>query len=114
MNKRRMGKLKEDEAVRFLEENGYQILERNYTTKMGEIDLIAEVDEYLVFLEVKYRKNTRFGHPAEAIDMNKRNRIINASRYYMQDKNISWNAACRFDAVVILGTDIQLIRDAFY
>lgn len=63
ITKRVAGNLGEDEACRFLKKNGYRILERNFTIRGGEIDIICEKGEYVVFVEVKLRKNTNFGTP---------------------------------------------------
>ena len=68
MNKRQTGSEYEGLAAKWLEGHGYQIVERNYRCRQGEIDLIAEKDGYLVFVEVKYRRSSEAGDPAEAVD----------------------------------------------
>ena len=67
MNKREVGAAYEEAAAVFLEKNGVRILERNFRCRQGEIDLIGRDGEYLVFFEVKYRKNADAGLPAEAV-----------------------------------------------
>ena len=69
MNKRKTGQEQEAKAACFLKTQGYQILERNYRCKKGEIDLIAREGQYLVFVEVKYRSTNESGLPEEAVDL---------------------------------------------
>ena len=69
MNKRKTGQEQEVKAACFLKTQGYQILERNYRCKKGEIDLIAREGQYLVFVEVKYRSTNESGLPEEAADL---------------------------------------------
>ena len=78
----------------------------------GEIDLIARDGRYLVFIEVKYRKNLQMGDPLEAVDVRKQQRIYQTARYYLHQKK--WeNIPCRFDVIGITGTQICHIRNAF-
>ena len=70
-NRRQIGTKEEALAAAFLEKQGYQILERNFRCRLGEIDLIARDGSTLVFVEVKYRKNADFGTPAEAVNRKK-------------------------------------------
>lgn len=113
MNKRQIGSEQEYIAEQYLIKNGYIILERNFNTRTGEIDMIAKDREYLVFIEVKYRSSTAYGYPEEAITSTKKQKIIKTARYYMQLKGISQDVPCRFDVIVILKEDIHLIKDAF-
>ncbi len=112
-NKRKVGSEKELLAGKFLEERGYWILQYNYFTKGGEIDIIARKGEYLVFVEVKYRSNQYNGLPEEAIDYKKRCHITRAAQHYMFCHGYGENTPCRFDAVVMLGQQYRLIEDAF-
>lgn len=112
-NKRRTGIHYEEIAAAFLEQQKYEILERNYYTARGEIDLIARDGEYLVFIEVKYRRDSRKGYPEEAVDSRKQHHIMEASRYYLYHNRYPENTPCRFDVVSILGEEIRLIQDAF-
>lgn len=112
-NNRRLGAEKETLAAEYLKANGYQILEQNYFTRTGEIDLIAKENGYLVFLEVKYRKNTATGYPEESVHYQKQQRIIRAARYYMLTHGYGEYTPCRFDVVAITGESIRVIRDAF-
>ena len=113
MNNREVGTNFEQKAADFLMEHGYRLLERNFRCKLGEIDLIAQEGEYLCFIEVKYRSSTTKGFPAEAINYNKIRRITRTAEFYMLSHKVSPNTPCRFDAVVILGKDISLIKNAF-
>ena len=113
MNSRDKGKLQEQKAAEFLREQGYRILERNFQCKSGEIDLIAKEGSYLCFVEVKYRSGISNGYPAEAIDYHKIKRITRTAQFYMLMHQIPQNIPCRFDAVLILGKEITLIKNAF-
>ena len=113
INKRKLGNEKEQIAKKYLESNGYQIIEENFYAKGGEIDLIGREDGYLVFIEVKYRFNKQSGHPLEAVDYQKQNKLRYTAQYYMYKNRISENTPCRFDVVAILGDEITVIKDAF-
>jgi putative endonuclease len=95
-----LGNLGEDHASKFLRKKGYKILERNYKIKQGEIDIIAQNKEYIVFVEVKTRQTDNFGRPAEAIDWHKQQKIIAVATQYMQDYP---NRNARFDVIEIVG-----------
>ena len=113
MNKRETGSRYESMAAAFLEQQGFQILERNYRDRRGEIDLIAKDANCLVFVEVKYRKDARNGYQEEAVGYDKQQRIRHTAEYYLYRHGLGENTVCRFDVVSILGTEIRLIRDAF-
>lgn len=113
MNKRQTGTQYEQLAVLFLEEKGYRILERNFRYRQGEIDIIALDGEYLVFLEVKYRKDDRMGTGAEAVGPGKQQRIVRCARYYLMRHPEYGLAPCRFDVVSVCGRKVTLYRDAF-
>lgn len=112
-NRRKEGQRKEQTAEAYLTGLGYEILERNYRCRQGEIDLIGRDGRCLVFIEVKYRKNSRFGLPAEAVDRRKQNRIIYTARHYLMSRGYSSLTPCRFDVVSILGSEITVLKDAF-
>ena len=91
----------EREAARFLEENGYEILERNYRVAGSEVDLIAKKDDVLCFVEVKTRGSDDYGMPEEFVDRRKRQKIIRAARIYAaQDKFQEFYI--RFDIIALL------------
>lgn len=113
MNNRALGAKFEQEAANYLHKNGYEILERNFRCKIGEIDLIAKAEGYLCFIEVKYRSGTSKGYPAEAITPNKIRKITRTAEFYMLLHKLPQNTPCRFDAVVILDDELSLIKNAF-
>lgn len=113
MNKREIGAEYEGKAARYLEAKGFRILEKNFHSRQGEIDLIARDGRYLVFVEVKYRTLGQTGHPAEAVDVRKQRRIIRTARYYCYIRHIPENFPCRFDVVSILGPEIEHLENAF-
>lgn len=112
-NRRKIGNEKELLAGKFLEARGYQILQYNYFTRNGEIDIVALKEGYLVFVEVKYRKSEHNGFPEEAIDFKKMCHLTRAAQYYMLYHGYDQNVPCRFDVVVILGEQCRVIEDAF-
>lgn len=112
MNKRNTGKQYESLAAEYLQRQGMVILERNYRNRTGEIDLIGRDGEFLVFVEVKYRRDLRTGDPAEAVTARKQQRIRRTAQYYLYSHRCG-NVPCRFDVVSILGEEIRWIPDAF-
>lgn len=113
-NRRAMGACFEELAARYLEKQGYSILERNFSSRYGEIDLIAKDKDTIVFVEVKYRSSISAGYPAEAITARKQERIRKTAQYYLCRHQISENVPCRFDVAAVLGSQIRLIKNAFY
>lgn len=103
----------ERQAAEFLENKGYQILHRNFCSRYGEIDLVARQGRYLVFLEVKYRKDEKGGHPLEAVDRRKQRRICKTAMYYCLRYGYGEDTPCRFDVIGILGTEIMHLEHAF-
>jgi putative endonuclease len=111
-----VGKAGEEAAVQYLCQQGYQILERNYRCRFGEIDLIARDGQTLAFIEVKTRRSQRFGPPAAAVTIEKQRHLIKASQVYLSQKRKA-DELCRFDVVTIevdsQAPRIELIKDAF-
>ncbi|MCI7813879.1 MAG: YraN family protein [Lachnospiraceae bacterium] len=110
---RELGSRYESIAASYLEEKGYQILERNYRSRRGEIDLIALDSGTIVFIEVKYRSERKKGDPLEAVGWRKQSQICRTARVFLMERQISPDQACRFDVVGILGGEITLIQNAF-
>lgn len=81
--------------------NGYKVLERNYKTQMGEIDLIVEKCGIMAFVEVKTRKAGGYMRPAEAVTLQKQKRLINAALHYIGQYRISDDVMMRFDVVEV-------------
>ena len=101
-------------AERFLVARGLVCVERNYRSRFGEIDLIMKNGERLVFVEVRLRKNQRFGGAGASIGYAKQQRIIAAAQYYLSAMRAP--PACRFDALLmndLSETGIEWIQDAF-
>ena len=113
LNKREVGSRYEDTACRFLTEQGYTILEKNFQCKIGEIDIIGKSEGYLCFIEVKYRSSSEFGFPSEAVDNRKRRKIFYTAISYMNYRKYLPDTPCRFDIVVILKDRYTLIKNAF-
>lgn len=113
MNKRQTGAFWEEAAVVYIERAGVRILERNFRCSQGEIDIIGSHQGCLVFLEVKYRKDDKFGSPAEAVDFRKQNKICRCADFYLYQHRISPDRPVRFDVVAVCGEKIQWIQNAF-
>jgi putative endonuclease len=101
----------EDQALRFLLGHGLRLKQRNYTCRLGEIDLILLDGATLVFVEVRMRNSRSFGGAAESITARKRARLLAAARHYLSRQHTI--PACRFDAVLIeRGGTPEWIKDA--
>jgi len=111
-----VGKAGEEAAVRYLREHGYQILERNYRCRFGEIDLIARDGRVLAFVEVKTRRSQKYGPAAAAVTREKQRHLIKASQLYLIQMKKA-DELCRFDVVTVAMEaqlpHIELIKDAF-
>lgn len=113
MNKREVGSKYEQLAVKYLEDRGMQIVEVNYRRKTGEIDLIGRDEDYLVFVEVKYRKSRQAGGAMYAISAAKQKKIVRTASYYCLENHIPSNWPIRFDAVLIDGDSVTHIENAW-
>ena len=110
---RETGTWYEENAARYLEQQGYRILEKNFRCRQGEIDLIAMDGEYLCFREVKFRENADCGGPFLAVDNKKQRRICHTALFYLMERGLPEDTACRFDVVGITPDETVLIKDAF-
>ena len=110
------GKEAEESAARFLKTKGYKVFRRNYKTKFSEIDIIAEDQGVICFIEVKARHSKLFGEPTEAVSPVKQRQISKAAICYLKENNLLERSA-RFDIVTLLYEkdlpEIDLIKDAF-
>jgi putative endonuclease len=111
-----LGSKGEDLAIQFLKKKGYRIIERNYKTSVGEIDIIARDGNTIVFVEVKTRTDDSFGYPFEAVNKKKRQKLKNLALLYL--KRQVKESPVRFDVLSIFYTDareqeIAHIKDAF-
>jgi len=111
-----LGKEGEDLVAQFLADQGFRILDRNWRFGKDELDIVAETDTHLVFVEVKTRSNIIFGEPEEAVTRKKQRFLIRAANAYIEKNNCTKEA--RFDIIsVILPSHpphIHHIKDAFY
>ncbi len=111
-----IGKQAEDWALAYLLEQGCTLIERNFSWRGGELDLIVQDGEYTVFVEVRFRKNTNFGLPQETLDYKKRARLIATSRIYLQNHRDAAKNPSRFDVIAITLRDakphVEWIRNA--
>ena len=112
-NNRKKGEEYENQAAQYLQQKGFRILEHNFYSHCGEIDLVAKDKDYLVFVEVKYRKNDRGGHPLETVDVRKQRRVCRTAEYYCLSHGSGETTPCRFDVVGIIGNEIIHVEDAF-
>lgn len=103
MQKNVVGQSGEAFAAAFLEKKGYRVLERNYRSRFGEIDLIAQDGKTIVFVEVKARRTLRWGDPAQAVHHRKQQKIFQVAQLYLmrQEKE---DVPCRFDVVEVIIT----------
>ena len=97
-------------AAEHLKAQGYQILTQNYRYKRGEIDLIAQQEKRIVFVEVKTRRNIKYGLPQHAVTTQKQRQISKIALAYLQSKNLL-DTPCRFDVIAIyLSPQLELIK----
>lgn len=118
-NNRELGKLGEDLAEKYILNQGFSIIQRNFRTRSGEIDIIAKDGKYIVFIEVKARRSISFGFPREAVDKNKQIKIRDIASLYLL-KNKKMDSHVRFDVIEVLLDkkndlkSIVLLRNAFW
>lgn len=106
----------EQEVCQYLQQQGLTLIRRNYHCRGGEIDLIMQHDEVLVFVEVRYRKSSRFGSAVESVNQSKQSRLIHAATHYLQ-RHPQHHDSCRFDVVGVSpstqGSQMNWIQNAF-
>ncbi|MDD5595018.1 MAG: YraN family protein [Candidatus Omnitrophica bacterium] len=106
----------EEIAVDLLKKNGYKIIARNYRTKLGEIDIIATQADTICFVEVKARRNIKFGLPEESVITTKQKHTARAALFYLKQNKL-FDKKARFDVVSILfaaeNVESKLIKNAF-
>lgn len=117
-DKRTDKRIKGDNKERFAEDyllaKGWQLIERNFNCKAGEIDLIMKDDDYLVFVEVRYRETNEFGGALASITPNKQRKLHRAAEFYLLKHFNNSPPPCRIDAVGIEGDNrIEWIKNAF-
>lgn len=112
MNRRAYGDAGEQAACEYLVRQGWKIAARNVRRGRGEIDIVAQRRGLTAFIEVKRRRDTRYGRPAEAVNFEKQRRIAQAAALYMQENALE-DARVRFDVIEILPDGLRHIEDAF-
>src|SRR3989344_4863812 len=114
MNSNSQGKHAENFACRFLEQQGLILIQKNFRTKMGEIDLIMRDGPAVVFVEVRYRKHSHFGGCAESIDIKKQQKLIKSASCYLQSHRALDQIPARFDLVFFDGEmKLHWVKNAF-
>jgi putative endonuclease len=113
-NKREVGGRAENTALDFLVRGGYKILERNFRSPFGELDIIARDGGYTVFIEVKFRETGEYGAPQEAVDRRKQRHIVKSALAYIKRHRLE-GTDVRFDVIAVgpAGTEIEHIKSAF-
>jgi len=118
MKTRERGQWGEERAARFLKKKKYRIISKNYSSRYGEIDLIARDRDTVVFIEVKTRGGSAYGRPGEAVDYAKQRKMIKTAMTYIQENKLDeQDVGFRFDIVEVLYSDtgyrIEHIENAF-
>lgn len=103
-----LGKKGELFAARYLQKKGYRIIERSYRSVLGEIDIVAKKDDILVFVEVKTRRDEKFGKPFESVTKEKQAKIVRIAESYYSNRKYG-DLTCRFDVV-----SIEVKEDDYY
>jgi putative endonuclease len=116
-NKRQQfGKKSENLAVWYLKKNGYKIIEQNYRTPLGEIDIIAQEKKTIVFVEVKSRQSIRYGNPKWAVTPKKQRKVSMVALQYLKSTR-QMDARARFDVVAVTSNhdqpQIEIVKNAF-
>lgn len=117
MNTKILGDQGEEIAAEYLTARNYRICARKFRTPVGEIDLIAEQQNVLVFIEVKTRRSIRYGQPASAVDFRKQQKIIHTAYWYLRQQHRD-EQLCRFDVIEVYFSQdgkwsVQHFEDAF-
>ena len=117
MTAKEIGKIGENAACRYLEGKGCKILKRNFYMSHYEVDILAEDKDCVVFIEVKTRKNSQYGYPADFVDTGKRERMKSVAMQYCK-----WDCDIRFDIIEVMYetvygeieiTEVNHIENAF-
>lgn len=110
------GKTAETLALKYLRKQGLKLITKNYHCRFGEIDIIMRDNEYMVFVEVRYRKNSLYGGALASIDWRKQEKLKRTAAHYLQVNNIS-DTSCRFDILCLTGEislpNYQWLSNAF-
>jgi putative endonuclease len=111
------GQNAEDSACTYLVKQGLKLITRNYQCRLGEIDLIMQDKESLVFVEVRFRRKQNFGTSSETVNYFKQKKLLRTARFYLQQKRLTDKVPCRFDVIAIADeathANIDWIKNAF-
>ncbi|MBR5319348.1 MAG: YraN family protein [Peptococcaceae bacterium] len=115
--RKQLGDDSEAIAKKYLEKKGYTFLQANFRCKTGEIDLIMQKENTIVFVEVRSRKSNRYGEPLETVNKTKQEKVRKAAGYYLYIHPQKAKCCCRFDVVSVLWKNstpqITWLEDAF-
>lgn len=117
LSKRQIGQQSENEALLYLQQHRLKLKDRNYICKCGEIDLIMDDAGVVVFVEVRYRKQSKYGSGLESVTKSKQQKVIRAAKCYLLENNLFDKISCRFDVIAASSEDsdkILWIKDAFW
>lgn len=101
LSTRQRGLEMEELAANFLEQQGIKIITRNFSCKIGEIDIIANDNTHLIFVEIRFRKNQRYGGALASINTRKQHKLIHTAQFFLKTKRLLQNSPCRFDVIAI-------------
>jgi len=111
------GQHAEDAACAYLLARGLRLIARNFRCRRGEIDLVMQDTDNLVFVEVRYRRQSRYGSGLESVDRRKQERIVRCAMHFLQQHPQAARSAARFDVVALAptpgGLQIDWVRNAF-
>ena len=114
-NQQHIGKTNENLACQYLEKQGLILVERNFSCRRGEIDIIMRDKDTIVFVEVRYRRHDKYGSAMESVNTQKQKRLSLTAKHYLLQTGTP--LACRFDVIAISGTEpnnpIKWIQNAF-
>lgn len=113
MDKSAAGRLSEDRARDFLLAMGWEIVDRNFACKLGELDLVAKDGDTLVFVEVRSRSSTTFGSAKESVGGSKKHKLLRTALYYALKKGLE-QSPMRFDVIGIDDDRLEHVVDAFW
>ena len=111
MDKKKIGQIGEDLVTKYLINKGFSILNKNYRYKKNEIDIIAQKDDRICFIEVKKRKDNQFGFPETFVSEGQKSRIHIAAENFIIENN--WEGKIRFDIAAVNEDNIEYFEDAF-
>lgn len=110
------GRIAEDRALEFLQQQGLRLIERNYRCRFGEIDLIMEDGPVLAMVEVRFRSNPRYGLALESVDWRKQRKLQTTANYFLKARDL-FDRPTRFDVAALSpspgGVVVQWVKDAF-